>query len=96
MSKPKRCGDLITGTCVDCNKPERARDTYIVRGDIWRESGMGPWDAGKLHRHCLEKRLGRQLTEDDLLTWVTGETAGAVQMSVSPDYLTSPEFLLHS
>ena len=56
---------------------------------------MGAWDAGDLHRSCLEKRIGRKLTDDDLLVWVVGETADAVQMNAHPDYLTSPEFLLY-
>ncbi len=56
---------------------------------------MGAWDAGYLHIECLEKRLGRKLTEDDLLVRYGSETANAVKMSVSPDYLTSPEYLLH-
>jgi hypothetical protein len=30
---------------------------------------MGSWDAGYLHRECLEKRIGRTLTDDDLLFW---------------------------
>lgn len=95
MGKPKRLGDRVIGTCVDCNKPFQARDEYIVRGEIWRESGMGPWDAGRLHRQCLEARIGRTLTTDDLLVVCIGETRRGIEMRVSPDYLTSPEFLNH-
>ena len=71
------------------------RGFYIVRGNIWMESGMGAWDAGFLHLHCLEKRLGRKLTDHDLLVWVIGETADGIKMCASRDYLTSPEYLEH-
>ena len=45
--------------------------------------------------HCLEKRLGRKLTDHDLLVWVVGETADGIKMCASRDYLTSPEYLEH-
>lgn len=96
MSKRKeRCGDIVMGTCVDCGLPERMRDFYIVRNSVWFESGMGAWTGGRLHRHCLEKRLGRVLTRDDLLVWCVGETRHKVDMRAHPDYLRSPEFLLY-
>jgi hypothetical protein len=88
----KRAGDTVVGICVDCQQPALARDTYIVRGSIWLECGMGAWDAGHLHRECLEKRLGRELTEDDLLVWYVGETRDKIEFAGHPDYLTSPEY----
>jgi hypothetical protein len=93
--RPRRVGDNIMGYCVDCGRPSRARDEYIVRGSVWLEGGMGAWDAGYLHRPCLEKRIGRGLTEDDLLVWVESETAKKLEMGIHPDYLTSSEYLRH-
>ncbi len=82
----------VLGPCIECGKPQYLSQEYIVRGDIWNAAGMYGWAAGHLHRHCLEKRLGRRLTPDDLLVWhVKGN-----QFAAHPDYLTSPEYLEHS
>lgn len=86
----KRVGDTIMAVCTDCQRPLTAREEYIVRAPIWLESGMGNWDAGYLHLECLSKRLGREITDDDLLVWYEDETRSTIQMGMHPDYLTTP------
>ena len=93
--KREHCGDIERGICVDCGKPCLMRHEYMVRSEVWLECGMGAWDAGFLHRECLEARIGRKLTRDDLLFWVVSETKETVKMNAHPDYLDSPEFRLH-
>jgi hypothetical protein len=85
-------------TCVDCQQPMSVREhLYIVRGEVWRAAAMERWDSGCLHEACLEKRLGRKLTKDDYLVRVVKELSkGGYRCACHPDYLTSPEFLLHS
>jgi hypothetical protein len=84
---------MIEGYCADCGRPCHRLDTYIVRSEIWREAGMGPivFGSGFLHRECLEARIGRKLTEDDLLAWQESDGKN-VQINYHPDYLNSPEF----
>lgn len=79
------------GICADCGKPSLARDEYIVRSNLWMACGMGAWAAGYLHRQCVEARLGRKLTDADLLVQVVEEKPDRVIIEVHPDYLTSPE-----
>jgi len=80
-------GSTIQGHCVDCGKPFLLREEYIVRNHVWAEAGMVGWDSGYLHRPCLEARLGRQLTKDDLFAWVVGETQEGVAMNAHKDYI---------
>ena len=54
---------------------------------------MGDYNTGFLHLECLEARIGRELTADDLLSETESETRSAMQMNVSRDYLKSREFL---
>jgi hypothetical protein len=83
----------VEGICAECGKPCLIpKDFYIVRGEIWCEAGMGTWVTGFLHQHCLEARIGRKLTRDDLLVlYVKSNRKGDVFTS-HPDYLSSPEF----
>jgi hypothetical protein len=39
-------------------------EVYIVRGSVWKASGMEPW-GGCLCIGCLEKRIGRRLKPKD-------------------------------
>ena len=39
-----------------------------------RKQESGSWSAGYLHRECLEHRIGRSLTDADLLVKAAGET----------------------
>jgi hypothetical protein len=93
-----KLGDSERGRCVECGQPCLVRDEYIVRGKVWHEAGMPRWDSGYLHRHCLEKRIGRKLTQADLLMWAESESEDGetMNMRVMPDYQKSPEFLLGS
>lgn len=91
--KHKRCaGDTVMGICVDCQQPSLARNEYLVRSSIWMQCGMGTWESGYLHRECLEKRLGRELADDDLIVVVKSETHDAVALAMHPDYYTSSDY----
>jgi hypothetical protein len=47
--------------CNDCKKT--TSDQYMIKNDLWRKHGAG---HGFLHIACLEKRMDRPLTLDDL------------------------------
>lgn len=49
--------------CFECGAP--CYDWYMVRNVIWAQVAPGPKRRFLLHFGCLEKRLGRLLTEDD-------------------------------
>ena len=50
--------------CVDCGKNTfQTDDYYMVKQWIWEKFGVG---HGMLCIGCLEKRMGRKLTKDDL------------------------------
>ena len=53
---------------------------------------MGTWDTGFLHQRCLEARIGRRLTRDDLLVWYIRGNFERSEFGRHPDYLSSPEF----
>lgn len=48
--------------CADCGG-DTAGDGYMVRDDIWAQARAPR--LGRLHTACLEKRLGRQLVDQD-------------------------------
>lgn len=50
--------------CDHCRKV--CREYYLVKASVWSKAGLGYF--GRLHRKCLEKRIGRPLVEDDYLT----------------------------
>ena len=50
--------------CVDCGKDTGGGEYYTVDDDLWAASGMEP-HGGMLCLSCLEKRIGRPLTEED-------------------------------
>jgi hypothetical protein len=78
--------------CVDCGQPCYAHEEYMVRSKTWAEAGMS-WE-GRLHRACLEKRLGRELRQDELLVQpLRWNEDGSVSWLYHPDYKDSPEFL---
>jgi hypothetical protein len=52
-----------------CNDCGYWRDYYMVWDEIWTLSGLGP-DDGQLCFNCLEKRVERKITEEDLVPWV--------------------------
>jgi hypothetical protein len=97
MNRQPKLSRMVLGHCVDCGKPCHVHHEYIVRGAVWMEAGMGSWESGHLHQHCLEDRLGRSLTADDLLVrFVRYTPDGSAEIQAHPDYITSPEYLLHS
>jgi hypothetical protein len=94
--KPALRDIVIAGGCRDCEQVIRLRDDYIVRGETWCAAGMKEWASGYLHSHCLEARLGRALTAEDMLHWSLFSDDGEMMLWViHPDYLRSPEFTQH-
>jgi hypothetical protein len=65
----------VLSICVDCNQPCYLEDEYMVPNKLWASVGMVPRNGkedkeggvGRLHLSCLEKRLGRKVTDDELL-----------------------------
>jgi hypothetical protein len=55
----------INYPCVDCHERCHSNDEYFVRDTVWREANT----EGRLHRECLERRLGRKLKNSDLVLW---------------------------
>ena len=51
-------------SCYDCGANTNGTDWYMVTDTVWRDAGMGAHDF--LCITCLPKRLGRELTPDDL------------------------------
>ena len=79
---PMHTGDstrcVVCGVETQPNKPEGNYEQYIVTDEIWRAAGMPPgqidpktWvlkgGGGCLCVGCLERRLGRQLTNADFM-----------------------------
>lgn len=52
--------------CVDCKKDcfRDPKDYYMLKNEIWKVYGVG---KGMLCIHCIETRLGRSLTKNDLV-----------------------------
>jgi len=73
--KVAKAGNAVMGKCLDCGKVILYRDNYYVRPAIWSQAGMEGYFAGFLHRVCLQTRLGRELTKDDLTAWFLRDTA---------------------
>ena len=67
---------MFTALCADCDtdlmpqKPspdgDRTWHQYRVRDTVWAAARMHP-DGGELCLDCLERRLGRHITGDDLI-----------------------------
>jgi hypothetical protein len=53
----------LDDNCFECGRP--CYDWYMVRNHVWAQVAPGAKRRGVLHFSCLEKRLGRLLTEDD-------------------------------
>jgi hypothetical protein len=85
--KKKLLGDEPRGVCMDCAKEILWREEYIVRPEVWTEAtGKGYHDSGLLHRACLERRLGRNLTDADLLvTFTRHNKDGSMRFNAHPD-----------
>lgn len=64
----QRCADCGIDTCPGSwkrhpNPRPGSWEWYMVHDDVWQEAGM---DDGMLCVSCLEQRLGRALTVNDL------------------------------
>jgi hypothetical protein len=51
--------------CPDCQGYDP--ESYMVHDAVWAEAGLEP-DDGWFHLECLERRLGRKLTQADFPT----------------------------
>jgi hypothetical protein len=51
--------------CMDCRSTESGGHDYMLRDEIWLS--IVPDRLGLLCLSCVEKRLGRRLSEDDFL-----------------------------
>ena len=49
--------------CLHCG--ERFSGDYAVKNEVWREAKLKPYD-GTCHLNCLEARLEREITVEDL------------------------------
>lgn len=67
-------------------------DSYIVRDEVWREAGMDGYSSGFLCTPCLQKRLGRDLTDDDFLMRTVRATNSGLHSKAKPEYI---ERVLH-
>jgi hypothetical protein len=85
----------LGGHCVDCGKKVFASDEYLVRSETWAAAGMGGWQSGLLHRTCLERRLGRKLRREEILVRFVRYVGKRAELSIRPEYLSSPEYLEH-
>lgn len=72
--------------CLDCDQlcQRESADNYLVYDDVWEEAGLKGWKSGRLHRKCLEKRLGRTLAINDLFMWTTPEGKASVRVKDVP------------
>ena len=84
--------------CSDCGKdttPFDGRgnplwekfDRYLVRDEIWSKAGMNGWNSGHLCTPCLERRLGRKLTNADYLNRTIRVTKDGLVVFFHDDYL---------
>jgi hypothetical protein len=92
----------VMSNCVDCGEPCYFDDEYMVSNEVWAAAGMIPRNGkedteggkGRLHLACLEKRLGRKVTEDELLYWfLRREEDGDYKFRAVADIKERPEFL---
>ena len=73
-------------------------DAYLVRDEVWAAAGMGEWSprdgetthpgwfSGFLCTSCLQKRLGRDLTDDDYLMRPVRATSKGLHTKYKPEY----------
>jgi hypothetical protein len=85
-AKPKI---TVSSICVECGKPCYFHEEYVVKDETWAEAGMVGWASGRLHRTCLEKRLGRTLQPEELLAWPASPPRldGSFEMRARPEYV---------
>jgi hypothetical protein len=100
LARKRRQGKVL-GTCLDCGESCFMEDQYMVTNEVWAEAGMTPRSGkedleggrGWLHLACLEKRLARKVTEEELLTWCVGKDKGGYDFKAVVDIWERPEHL---
>jgi len=65
--------------CAECQAP--CHESYMVRDEVWAAVGMP--QEGVLHVACLERRLGRALTPEDLTAAPVNEMARRLVQTAS-------------
>jgi hypothetical protein len=57
--------ELRASMCIDCKADiYTIREYFMVTKKVWKASGL-KYDGGMLCVGCLEKRIGRELTQED-------------------------------
>jgi hypothetical protein len=85
---------MAEAPCEDCGRDTQPQDEggdppfvewdfYIVHDDLWAQAGMGD---GFLCTLCLEKRLGRTVTDGEYLVRTLDVTADGLRMLARPEF----------
>jgi hypothetical protein len=82
MTDPKPLRDF---SCADCGHDYD--EFYMVRDDIWKACGAG---KGLLCIGCLEKRIGRQLNQQDFTDALVNDLESGIKSLRLQDRLTTP------
>ena len=82
MTDPR---SLVGSSCADCGHDYD--EQYMVRDDIWKACGMG---TGMLCIGCVEKRLGRQLNQQDFTDVPLNDIEYGAKSLRLQDRLTAP------
>lgn len=74
--------------CLDCGRDtfEQKDDWYFLRNRLWRQLVPREQRHGMICRACIERRLGRPLTSDDLRKATDEESAPKDQPMREEDY----------
>jgi hypothetical protein len=76
---------LVDFSCTDCGHDYD--EYYMVRNDIWKACGVG---TGTLCIGCLEKRIGRQLNQQDFADAPINDLEWGIKSLRLRDRLTTP------
>jgi len=80
--------DVRRWLCLDCGKNtfEHPDDYYILRNRLWRRLVPRDQRHGMICRACIERRVGRSLTQDDFRKATDDESAPEDQPMQREDY----------
>lgn len=59
----------------------------MVRDEVWAEAMMDGWNSGFLCTPCLQKRLDRELADDDFDVRAVGATNNGLDSLTSSEYM---------
>jgi hypothetical protein len=83
----KDCGKDTEPIAVDGTPLFHAWDLYMVRDAVWSDAGMSGWESGFLCTFCLQKRLGRSLTDADYLAQPVGADDESLHILMQPEQI---------